>query len=280
MPDMHPIYSGNPEDFTWAGFGSGSGTNLRECAKVRAPALVFSDRPKAKLLQLEELAAVPKEALDGFGICGSWQAAKGNPKQEAAYWSRATGFNEQVLNILQRHEERIGRGIDLIVLGGYMRFVLDPLLSAYQDRIINVHPADTSILSYGKRRFVGGDAVYDAIRAGQRTTRSSVIIVDKQEDHGENLVQGPEVGVWLEYLRGTPEERREAERKYADAHQGLQKVRSDWPALTTALRFIADGRLALGTTLDHAGEWRTVFLDGQPLGDAGFQIARGAEAGK
>ena len=44
------IYSGKQEDFLWVGFGSGSGTNLRECAKVVKPGLIFSDRPKAELL--------------------------------------------------------------------------------------------------------------------------------------------------------------------------------------------------------------------------------------
>ena len=70
---MKKIYSGKYEDFSWVGFGSGSGTNLRECAKVIKPALIFSDRPKAKLLQLEEFTDVPKIVLDGYKICGSWK---------------------------------------------------------------------------------------------------------------------------------------------------------------------------------------------------------------
>ena len=50
-----PIYSGKPENFNWVGFGSGSGTNLRECAKIIKPKLIFSDKPKAKLLKLYEV---------------------------------------------------------------------------------------------------------------------------------------------------------------------------------------------------------------------------------
>jgi len=38
MEQKHLIYTGKLEDFCWAGFGSGSGTNLRECAKIIKPA--------------------------------------------------------------------------------------------------------------------------------------------------------------------------------------------------------------------------------------------------
>jgi len=80
-----PIYSGKPNDFCWAGFGSGSGTNLRECAKVAPPKLIFSDRPGAKLLSLEELANVQQIVVDGYKACGSWKKAQGNPEAEAEY---------------------------------------------------------------------------------------------------------------------------------------------------------------------------------------------------
>ena len=310
-----PIYSGKPNDFCWAGFGSGSGTNLRECAKVAPPKLIFSDRPGAKLLSLEELANVQQIVVDGYKACGSWKKAQGNPEAEAEYKERSVLYNQRIVGLLKQFEEKQGKPIDLIVLGGYMRLVGEPLLEAYPDKIINVHPADLSILNYfighssvkhnmglyqiihhlGEkaglqttlvddidrelekkpitvmRKFTGEDAVYDAVKAGQTATRSSVIIVDAGEDHGEMLTIGPSVNVWPEYVNGTPAEREECLREYADAHQSFQKVRSDWPALTTALRLIAEGRLALGTEKTWFNEWRAVYVDGKKMPYQGFE---------
>lgn len=184
-----PIFPGSFEDFRWAGFGSGSGTNLEACAKLIKPSLIVCDRPKAGLLDLEELAGVPRIVENGYEFCGSWAKAQGDPEAEAEYQRKTDEFNAMLLEKIREFEQQSGIGIDLIVLGGYMRFVKDPLLSAFRDRIMNVHP---SYLPYdprspNKRRFTGADAVYDAIKAGQVRTKSSVILVDDQEDHGEIL---------------------------------------------------------------------------------------------
>jgi folate-dependent phosphoribosylglycinamide formyltransferase PurN len=313
MSDAKPIYSGKPEDFHWVGFGSGSGTNLRECAKVVKPSLIFSDKPEfcvltkigakvattdpegLKAYGLESLIGVPRMILDGFRFCRS--AKLSDPEEYAA---RSLLFNQKLVDELHSFEDQQGFGIDLIVLGGYMRMVGAPLLEAFPDKIINVHPAKLSLVTYGdvdydlsdvveyrrladktfdvgnicsvkgvKRRFIGEDAVYDAIRAGQKQTCSSVIMVDSGVDHGEILLEGPDVQVWDEYDWSNDTEKREFEREYSGAHQSLQKARSDWPALTMALKLISEGRLALGSrdTGSIGGmyfrEWRYVCLDGE-----------------
>ena len=261
--ELTPIYSGSPEDFKWVGFGSGSGTNLRECAKSIKPLGVFSDRPRAKLFELEELADSTKIVLDGFEICGSWEKAKGNSEAESEYERRSILFNEEILEKLKEIEIQYGR-IDLIVLGGYMRLIKDPLLSAYKHRIINIHPSRLPVV-HGVRKYIGGDAVYDAIRAGERITRSSVIIVDKQEDHGEILVQGPELRVDNEFLRMSPQERDKQLREYVDGtdekegHQDRQKRTSDWLALTTALKLISETKGHMQLKIQHWFLISTVF---------------------
>jgi len=265
--EINPIYSGKPEDFAWVGFGSGSGTNLRECAKVIKPVIVFSDKPSAKLLNLEELADVRKIVLNGYEICG--------PAKEPGYEEKSEEYNEMIVKKLRQVEEDIGKGIDLIVLGGYMRIVKPVILNAYPDKVVNVHPAKLYLLADGERIFVGENAVYDAIKAGQTDTASSVIIVDQGIDHGEILTTGPDVKVWAEYLKGIPAEQAECLEEYADAHQSLQKVRSDWPALTTALKMISEGRIALGTEKVHNNEWRSVFFDGREMPYQGFKVKEG-----
>ena len=267
------IYDGRPEDFLWVGFGSGSGTNLRECSKVCPPGLIFSDKPKADLFSLEDLADVPKESINGLDFCGSWKKAQGNPDAEAEYKRKSQDYNIAILELLQRYEDDLGKPFDLIVLGGYMRFVGDALLDTYKDKIINVHPADLNVLNPEKdRKFVGENAVYDAIKARQIKTRSSVIMVDGGVDHGEILVQGPEVSVWAEYLKASPEERESMLPKYAKLHQDRQKTASDWPAFTLALELIRDGRLALGTEKYWLDEWRAVYLDEKQLDYAGHRL--------
>jgi len=53
--------------------------------------------------------------------------------------------------------------VDVIALGGYMSYLT-------LGRCINVHPADLSILTpKGKRKYVGDNAVVDAIAAGENS---------------------------------------------------------------------------------------------------------------
>ncbi|MBI2129042.1 hypothetical protein HYU07_02280 [Candidatus Woesearchaeota archaeon] len=247
-----PIYSGKYEDFNWVGFGSGSGTNLRECAKVIKPKLIFSDKEDAGLLALEELADVEKRFLK---------------KEEG---EKSADYNYKILTLLKNCEKENGFTIDLIVLGGYMRLIKEPLLGAFKDKIINVHPADLSILtgdgSKKYRKYIGDDAVYDAINAGEIATKSSVIMVDESEDHGEILAQGSKVDV-VNNLK-----EKFGLREYAKMHQDVQKKVSDWPALTNALKMIAEGRIALGTEKTHFNEWRTVYVDGKATVYEGFRV--------
>lgn len=274
-----PIYSGKPEEFVWVGFGSGSGTNLRECAKKIKPKAIFTDNPEAKLLELKEFEGIPLFCLKGDDFKG-----------------KSKTFNERILEILKSIEDELGKSIDLIVLGGYMRLIRDPLLSNYKDKIINVHPADLSIMDYylgenkidideiklydnerkksvsAVRKYIGDNAVYEAIKSGERTTKSSVIIVDQKTDHGEILTQGPLLAVSDNFLELSPEEKERQLRDYAVKHQLKQKEISDWPALTTALEMIANGRIALGTEKVYFNEWRRVYVDNKPLPYEGYQV--------
>ncbi|MBR9691628.1 hypothetical protein GOV06_02480 [Candidatus Woesearchaeota archaeon] len=277
--EIKRIYDGKPEDFHWVGFGSGSGTNLRECAKVIEPVLIFSDKPNAKLFDLKELSEIEQLMINGYHACGSWKKAQGNSKAMAKYKRKSIRFNQDIVHLLHMFEEEVGFGIDLIVLGGYMRLVEEPLLESYPDKIINIHPSHLPPFGEGDSRiYIGDDAVYDAIKAGELSTKSSVIIVDDGEDHGEILTQGHWVRVNGEFSRLPLEERTAQLRQYVDGtdteigHQDRQKEASDWPALTTALKMISEGRIGLGTEKAHFDEWRAVYVDGKPLGYNGFQI--------
>ncbi len=275
-----PIYFGKRADFHWVGFCSGAGSNLLACYRKIKPVLLFSDMPNAPFLELDELKGIPSFTLNGNEICGSWKEAKRNPDSKAEYVKKSIEYNQQILDELRKFEREQKITIDLIILGGYMRIVMDPLLSAFKDKIINVHPADLSILdANGNRRFIGANAVYEAIRKGITSTRSSVIIVDGGIDRGEILVQGPVVPVdapsGLDKV--TEDEFKEFAKEhytkeFVKEHQKIQKEKSDWPALTKALELTADRRLALGTQKNHFDQWRTVYVNGKPMPYSGFEV--------
>lgn len=73
--------------------------------------------------------------------------------------------------------------VDLVVDAGYDRIHTAPFLSAFRDRIINVHP---SLLP----AFAGGmDAIEQALAAGVRVTGATVHVVTDRLDDGPILVQ-------------------------------------------------------------------------------------------
>ncbi|MGF3066160.1 phosphoribosylglycinamide formyltransferase [Facklamia sp. P12945] len=72
--------------------------------------------------------------------------------------------------------------IDYILLAGYMRVIGPPLLEAYPDRILNIHP---SLLP----AFPGRHGIADAYRAGVKETGVTVHLVDQGIDTGRILGQ-------------------------------------------------------------------------------------------
>lgn len=74
------------------------------------------------------------------------------------------------------------RKIDLVVLAGYMRIVKAPLLEAYPNRIINIHPA---LLP----SFPGLDGQKQALEYGVRYSGCTVHFVDPGVDTGPIILQ-------------------------------------------------------------------------------------------
>jgi phosphoribosylglycinamide formyltransferase-1 len=78
------------------------------------------------------------------------------------------------------------RGVDLVVLAGYMHLLTASFLDRFPDRIVNVHP---SLLP----AFPGAHAVEDALAAGVDTTGVTVHFVDEGLDTGAVIRQEPVV---------------------------------------------------------------------------------------
>ena len=74
------------------------------------------------------------------------------------------------------------RGVELVVLAGFMRVLKAPALEAFPRRILNIHP---SLLP----KFPGLEAWKQALVAGESVTGCTVHYVDEKIDHGDVIAQ-------------------------------------------------------------------------------------------
>ena len=148
---------------------SGSGTNLQaiidsiaagelNCRVVK----VISSRPDAFGLTRAQQAGIPVLALD--------RDAYADP----------IAADERIAAEMRE------AGADYIVMAGYMRMVREPLLNAYPDRILNLHPA---LLP----SFKGAHAIKDAFDAGVKVTGVTVHFANAEYDKGPIVAQRPVV---------------------------------------------------------------------------------------
>jgi phosphoribosylglycinamide formyltransferase-1 len=147
--------------------GSGKGSNfvaLQEAilaGKLNATiALVVSDLPDATILSRAKGFGLPISTLPPSPF-----RTKLSPEGEIA-----------LVEILQANL------IEWVVLAGYMRVVKEPLLNAFPNRIINIHP---SLLP----AFKGLRAWEQALNAGVPETGCTVHFVNKDLDAGEIIAQ-------------------------------------------------------------------------------------------
>lgn len=140
---------------------SGEGTNLQALIDAGLPiAAVASNRRDAGALARADAAGIPNRVfeLDGY-------SDRAERDRELADWLQL-------------------RGVDFVVLAGYMHLLTPVFLDRFRDRIVNVHP---SLLP----QFPGGRAISDALDAGVDTTGVTVHYVDEGLDTGAVIRQEP-----------------------------------------------------------------------------------------
>ena len=74
------------------------------------------------------------------------------------------------------------RNVDYILMAGYMRMVHEPLLAAFENRIVNIHPA---LLP----SFKGAHGIQDAYDYGVKVTGVTVHFADNRYDCGPIIAQ-------------------------------------------------------------------------------------------
>ena len=140
---------------------SGEGTNLQALIDAGLPiAAVASNRSDAGALARAGAAGIPNRVF------------------ELAAYSDRTARDRELADWLQL------RGVDLVVLAGYMHLLTPVFLDRFRNHIVNVHP---SLLP----RFPGAQAIADALAAGVDTTGVTVHYVDEGLDSGAVIRQEP-----------------------------------------------------------------------------------------
>lgn len=78
-------------------------------------------------------------------------------------------------------------GVDLIVLAGFLEIITDPILDAYPNRIVNLHP---SLLPRHGGKGMYGHHVHEAVlRAGDTESGITIHLVNQEVDGGRILAQ-------------------------------------------------------------------------------------------
>ena len=146
-------------------FASGNGSNFQAIAKAIASkqidatsCFLFCDNPKAYVIERAKKMGIPFTVF--------------NPKN---YENRAA-YESELLKQLEIN------AVDLIVLAGYMRIIGSTLLTAYANRILNIHP---SLLP----SFPGKSSIQDAFEANEKETGVTVHFVDEGVDTGPIIAQ-------------------------------------------------------------------------------------------
>ena len=139
-------------------FASGNGSNFQVIAEQFLVEFVFSDHRDAYVL----------ERADKLGVL-SYAFGLKEFENKAAY-------EQAIVDLLEEHQ------IDLVCLAGYMKIVGPTLLSAYEGRIINIHPAYLP-------EFPGAHGIEDAWNAGVEQSGVTIHWVDSGVDTGKIIQQ-------------------------------------------------------------------------------------------
>jgi phosphoribosylglycinamide formyltransferase 1 len=146
---------------------SGRGSNLQALIDAIAErrleariAVVISNRADAAGLERARAAGVETLVLDHRGF----------PSRDA--FDRALA------------RELTARGVSLVCLAGFMRLIGAPLLEAFPNAILNIHP---SLLP----AFPGVDAQRQALEHGAKVTGATVHLVTSELDGGPIVLQAP-----------------------------------------------------------------------------------------
>lgn len=147
-------------------FISGRGSNMRAIVE-QCQHGILKDLVDVQLVFANKETAAGLEYAQSVGLDAQWINSKG---------LKRTTFDQKVMDLLNNYD------LDYIILAGYMRILSKPFVQAYEGKIINIHPADTT-------QHQGVDGYAWAFREGLEQTKVTVHYVDEGLDTGSIIEQ-------------------------------------------------------------------------------------------
>ena len=149
---------------------SGRGSNMESILKAIKkkkipinPAVVISNKPNAKGLQIAKKLGIQTEVIDS-----------------SKYKGKRQQFDKDVISVLKKYKVTPTNG--LVCLAGFMRIISPFFIKQYKNKILNIHPALLPA-------FPGLDAQKQAVEFGAKFSGCTVHFVDEGVDTGPIILQ-------------------------------------------------------------------------------------------
>lgn len=127
--------------------------------------------PKVLICNNKNAEALNVAKQQGLAVCYLSAKTHADPAQ----------LDQAIADALRAHQ------VDLVLLSGYMKKLGPATLSAFKNRILNIHPA--LLPRYGGKGMYGGRVHQAVIQNGERQSGASVHIVTAEYDQGPVLKQ-------------------------------------------------------------------------------------------
>jgi folate-dependent phosphoribosylglycinamide formyltransferase PurN len=257
---------------------SGSGSNYERIheASPGAKHVVFSNTPQCSGVVKAAGLGASLALLDSHRYFSDMWGLDKIPR----HGIERDSFDRAIMTLV---EQQVPGMPDLMCLAGYDLWIGSWMVDRYFPRILNVHPGDSKYPGLGWR------PTAKAILAGEPHVRSTVFFVDASDDGGPILIQSASIPLsrWDSELREIRKFADHAEARtlsafreaavaqgnslyhsletVSSAIQDVLKVEGDWKIYPFAVHeLIGKGRVAL--------DGRTVFIDGVPMPENGWQV--------
>ena len=149
---------------------SGGGTNLQAIIDAAASGELHAD--VAVVISNNSTSGALRRARNA-GIPGFHLSEATHPEDAA--------LDRAILGTLQDH------GVDVVVLAGYMKMLGPAVLSRYEGRVLNVHPA--LLPKFGGKGMYGMRVHEAVLAAGESITGATVHVVGAEYDNGPVVAQ-------------------------------------------------------------------------------------------
>lgn len=174
-------------------------------------------------------------------------------------------FDARTADALARHDP------DLVVLAGYLHVLTAPVLDRFHPRIVNAHHADLTVTDEsGRPAYTGLNAVGDAVRAGESSTRETAHVVTESVDRGPVVARSRPFAVHRDLVADARDRGAEdALDAYVYAHRRWMAREGGGRVLAKTVELVADGRVSVADGETYVDGRRGFYQLGRGVVEAG-----------